>query len=99
MKHSFLVHVAEKIGTEPAILESELSFIADNFGCQMYGYTSFTISISRLKRKFSYFEKNISDCIIAVDSLLPFDIYASDSGREILVEIDDRWLSYRGDEA
>ncbi len=95
MRHSFLVEVARIVGAEPAILESEFCYIAENYGVQGDEGTEFSVSLERLEDKFSYFRIDVESCIWVLNARGPFKIDIDDG--IVHVEVRNSWLNGRGE--
>ena len=95
IRHSFIAEVA-KIGIEEAILESEVSYCAENYGMEVNGVTDVRIPISKLKKKFSYFNRNIQEISESLSLNARF-IYCeiSEDGKYLDCEVVDSWLEQR----
>lgn len=102
MRHAFIVDVAEKIGIEPAIVETTFAYRAKKYGRNDGLRTTFFVSEAEIESSYPYFENDIKDNVNMVCKLLVIDdpIYIADRSSincDVFykVSVDNRWLEFR----
>lgn len=66
-RHGLVVEIARAVGTEPAILETTLSYRAKKYGKRKGMRTAFTVNIDELEECYSYFDTPIEECLEQIE--------------------------------